>query len=65
VYVHVLDWPDDVLAIPDLPTRVTNARMLDTGAPIRFRQSEEGVTLFLPGVGDDGIDRVAVLEVGR
>jgi len=65
VYVHVLDWPDDALAIPALPMRVMGARMLDTGAPVRFRQSEEGVTLVLPGVSGDGIDRVVVLEVGR
>ena len=34
IYVHVLDWPDELLALPDLGN-VRNARLLANGQPVR------------------------------
>ena len=61
IFVHVLDWPDDVLAIPELGAVVTGASMLRDGARVRFSQSSAGVTLELPHDTSDEIDRVVVL----
>jgi alpha-L-fucosidase len=62
VFVHVLDWPDRMLSLPDLGARVTAASMLRDGSRVRVVQSEGGVTLTLPAAGPDEFDRVVVLE---
>src|SRR5512142_3017090 len=65
VFVHVLDWPDDVLALPDLGVRVVSASMLRDGARVKFTQSANSLTLELPHAMADEPDRVVVLETRR
>ena len=65
VFVHVLDWPDDVFALPDLGVRVAGASMLHDGARVKFTQSASGLTLELPRAAPDEVDRVVVLETRR
>jgi len=65
VFVHVLDWPDRALALPMLGARVVRAYMLRSGAPVDVVQSAAGVTLTLPGGGDDEPDRVVVALLAR
>ncbi|HSQ30402.1 MAG TPA: alpha-L-fucosidase [Gemmatimonadaceae bacterium] len=62
VFVHVLDWPDDVLSLPDLHARVLGASMLRNGVRVKFTQSASGLTLELPHATTDETDRVVVLE---
>jgi len=62
--VHVLDWPDQVLALPPIPGVVLSAVMLSTNAPVKFTQSGAGVTLNVPMVGDE-IDRVVALTLAK
>ena len=64
VFVHVLDWPDQVLALPPIPGVVLSAVMLSTNAPVKFTQSGAGVTLNVPMVGDE-IDRVVALTLAK
>jgi alpha-L-fucosidase len=65
IYLHVLDWNDDLLAISDLP-KVKNARLLATGAPVGITTVKGGIVLRLPREGRDDSDTVVVLEtVGR
>ena len=63
VFVHVLSWPDRLLALPPLGARVVRARMLRTGAPVGVAASGAGVTLTLPEGGDEEADRVVVLTL--
>jgi alpha-L-fucosidase len=67
VFVHVLDWPDRVLALPTLGARVVGARMFATGERVEARQSETGVVLTLPAgsqtSGAEDPDRVVVLTL--
>ena len=65
VFVHVLDWPDDVLAVPDLGVRVIGASMLRDGTHVRFTQSATSLTLELPHATTNEVDRVVVLETRR
>ena len=67
VFVHVLDWPDRVLSLPNLGRRVTRATMLDTGVRVDVAQSTGGVTLTMPptAAGTDSLDRVIVLETRK
>ncbi|HJP84371.1 MAG TPA: alpha-L-fucosidase [Gemmatimonadaceae bacterium] len=63
VFVHVLNWPDRVLALPDFGRRVTRAAMLVDGARVEVAQSTHGLTLTMPaGQAADSLDRVIVLE---
>jgi alpha-L-fucosidase len=62
VFVHLLDWPDRLLAIPDIGARVTRATMLASGSAVAFEQTAMGVKLTLPSVGAGEPDRVVVLR---
>jgi alpha-L-fucosidase len=61
VFVHVLDWPDPVLALAGLGSPVHSARMLATGERVGVLPSTAGITLSLPPGGADEPDRVVVL----
>jgi alpha-L-fucosidase len=74
-YVHVLDWPDDLLVLPGWPKPVKSAVLLGSGRPIQFQvaltQSQYGAAvsvldgellLRLPKADRDPIDTVVVLE---
>jgi len=64
VFVHVLDWPDPLLALGPLGARVRSAYALTGKAPVRFQETAQGVTLALPLVPSEP-DRVIVLVTGR
>jgi alpha-L-fucosidase len=64
VFVHILDWPDRVLAIPPITGRVVRAIRLGTNTPVEFAQSGAGVTLNVPIVPDE-IDRVVALTLDK
>jgi alpha-L-fucosidase len=63
IYVHVLDWPDPLLAISGIP-KVTRATALGTGAAIAMSPAPGGVVLSLPAQRDPN-DTVIVLETAR
>ncbi len=62
VFVHVLDWSDPMLSLPDFGARVVRAWSLRDGTHIDVVQSEGGVTLALPPAAANELDRVIVLE---
>jgi alpha-L-fucosidase len=62
VFVHLLDWRDRLLAIPDIGVRVTRASMLDSGTAVDFEQTPVGLKLTLPSSGAGEPDRVVVLR---
>jgi alpha-L-fucosidase len=64
VYMHVLDWPDNVLSIPDFGAQVRRAVLLDTGASVPVHQTSAGITLTLPQASNQP-DRVVVLHTSR
>jgi alpha-L-fucosidase len=60
IYVHVLDWPDQLLALPKL-ANVTKASLLMNGESVEVRQVDDGTILRLPD-GRDPIDTIIVLS---
>ncbi|MGH7624448.1 MAG: alpha-L-fucosidase [Gemmatimonadaceae bacterium] len=64
IFVHVLHWPDRMLALPPLPGTVRRAAMLATHSAVAFHQSAAGVSLTLPPAADT-VDRVVVLTMAR
>lgn len=63
VFVHVLDWPDRVLALPALGARVVRATMFPGGERVEVSQSDSGVMLTLPAGGSDDPDRVVAVTL--
>lgn len=61
VYLHVLEWPDELLALPDIPG-VRTARLFAGGAPVSLRRLEGGMVLRLPQQMRDPVDTIIVLE---
>jgi alpha-L-fucosidase len=61
VYVHVLDWRDDLLAIPAIPN-VKSATMFKTGQKVEFQNVRDGMLLHLPSTQRDPVDTIVVLE---
>jgi alpha-L-fucosidase len=59
IYVHLLDWPDQLLALPKL-ANVTKANLLTNGNAVEVRQVADGTILRLPE-GRDPIDTIIVL----
>ncbi len=61
VYVHVLDWRDELLAIPAIPN-VKSAAMLKNGQKVDFQNVSGGTLLRLPKARMDPVDTIVVLE---
>lgn len=64
IYVHVLDWPDTLLALPELPKKVIAAKLLSNGTKVETEQTRDGLILRIPKTARDPIDTVVVLETG-
>jgi alpha-L-fucosidase len=60
IYVHVMDYAGDLLALSKLPP-VKSAKVLTSGAKVDVTQIEGGVVLHLPETRDEA-DTVLVLE---
>lgn len=62
VYVHVLEWPDRVLAVTGLGRKVRSATFMKDGSPVAFSEHENAVVLTLPEASPEEPDRIIVLE---
>jgi len=61
IYVHVLDWSDDVLALPAL-SKIRSARLLSNGATVKITHVPGGTLLHFPAKDRDAADTIVVLE---
>ena len=62
VYLHVLDWQDEWLAVPSLPREGMKATLFATGAAVETRTIPGATLVRLPTSGRDPIDTVIVLQ---
>jgi alpha-L-fucosidase len=53
VYVHVFDWPSSSLEISGVKAKVISANMLANGQALKFRQSENGLSIDVPALAPD------------
>lgn len=63
VYVHILNWPDESLIIPAWGKRIKSAHLFKDRTPIKFTESEYGITLRVPRDKRDNTDTVVMLEL--
>ena len=65
IYVHVLDWQDPELPLPNLPEPVRAAYTLVGHTKLNVVTSERGVMLTLPAHAASDFDTVIVLELAE
>ncbi len=61
IYIHVLDWPDELLALPPLPA-VRKATFFASGKPAEIMRVQGGSVLRIPASERDEVDTIVVLE---
>jgi alpha-L-fucosidase len=61
VYLHVLDWPDETLSLPNLPGKVTAGRFVKDGSRAAFVEDAAGVRVTIPAAMRDETDTVVAL----
>jgi alpha-L-fucosidase len=64
IYLHVLDWKDDYLALPDV-AGVGGAHLFRTDARLDLQKLSGGLLLRLPAGIRDPIDTIVVLEQAK
>jgi alpha-L-fucosidase len=62
IYVHVLNWSGDKLALPAIPAKVVRASVLGGGAA-KVEQSARGIEIVVPAAARDGMDTVVALQL--
>jgi alpha-L-fucosidase len=63
LFIHVLDWEDEILALPVLGS-IRSARLMATGAPIQVQQVNGATLVRLPRAQRDPIDTILIMERG-
>lgn len=62
IYVHVLNWPGESVALPPLDNRIERASLL-TGGTVEMDQSRAGIYLTVPQAHRRKIDTIVALDV--
>ena len=65
VYVHVLHWNAQMLALPPLPRKITSVQQLFHETKLQVAQSENGIVLPLLPAAKGETDRVLVLTLAK
>ena len=65
VYVHVLHWNAQMLALPSLLRRITSVQQLFHETKLQVAQSEDGIVLPLLPAAKGETDRVLVLTLAK
>ena len=61
IYVHILDWNDELLALPEL-SGVKSAKLFSGGAALEMTRMNGGMILRIPSALRDPIDTIVVLQ---
>ncbi len=64
IYVHLLDWNGDSIALPDIGRKIVAARRLLDGSAVSFTVNDYGLLLKVPPRAKDQVDDVIVLTLG-
>ncbi len=63
IYIHILDWQDSSIALPELKRKIKSAKFLKNDARTEFTQNEYGTLMKIPANAVDEFDTVVVLEM--
>jgi alpha-L-fucosidase len=66
VYLHILNWPDPVLAMPKMPKKVKSATFFKDGSKVEFLEHDKyGLFIRNPQGFTDEYDTIVVLELAE
>jgi alpha-L-fucosidase len=63
VYLHILSWQDESLTIPKLSRKVVDARLFKDKSPLKFQESNFGISVIIPKAQMNDIDTIVELEL--
>jgi alpha-L-fucosidase len=64
IYVHILKWPGEKLALPAIPAKIVRASAL-TGGEVTFAQTENGIEISVPPDHRSDLDAIIALELDQ
>jgi alpha-L-fucosidase len=53
IYVHLFEWAPPLLTISGIDSRILSARLLASGEPLKFRQTEAKLEIEIPSTAPD------------
>jgi alpha-L-fucosidase len=62
VYVHILQWPGDKIALPALTKKIVSSKVL-TGGTATVKQTDGGVEISVPAADRQELDTIVVLTL--
>jgi alpha-L-fucosidase len=62
IYMHLLNWPGELIHLPELPGEIEKVYTL-TGGTARVHQTERGLDLYVDQAIWDEIDTIVVLQL--
>lgn len=63
VFIHVVDWPDLELSLPDFGKNIKNVKFLKSGNNAQFEREEGVIRIKIPDTEKDEISTIIVLEI--
>lgn len=65
LYIHIFNWPKGKIEIPAVKGKITEATLLadPEHKPLEFKQTDKGVTIFLPETSLDSIASVIRINI--
>jgi alpha-L-fucosidase len=63
IYVHLFDWKPPLCTVPDVASRVLSARLLASGTPLKFHQTEAKLEIEIPASAPDPDVNVIALNL--
>jgi Alpha-L-fucosidase len=62
-YLHILNYGDENLFIGKLPKKIKTVKFFDDKSPVKFKETEYGVILNIPGSMKKPIDTIVEIEM--
>ena len=63
IYVHILNWQDEMLTIPKLGKKVVSAKIFADKTPVKFQENDFGLSLVVPKSKMNDVDTIVELEI--
>jgi alpha-L-fucosidase len=64
IYLHILNWTGDTLALPAIPAKIIRSTSL-TGGNVTVRQTDNGIEVYFPPTDRQEIDNIVAMELDR
>jgi alpha-L-fucosidase len=62
VYIHILNWTDESLTIPEIGKKVKSVKMFKDKTPVKFSVNDYGLSFKIPAGKMDELDTVIEIE---